>query len=91
MLCMAGARLAGDRVIGRFGPVTVVRAGGAMAAVGGVIVVTARMPLLGFAGFALLGLGIAVIVPLVFTAAGNIGPTPGKEWRASRRSRTCRG
>ena len=78
MLCMAGARLVGDRVIQRLGPVTAVRAGGIVAAVGGAIVVAARTPVLCIAGFALLGLGVAVIVPLVFAAAGNAGPTPGE-------------
>lgn len=78
MLCMAGARLAGDRVVRRLGPVTVVRAGGVLAAAGGVVVVVARTPALCVAGFALLGLGVAVIVPLVFAAAGNAGPTPGE-------------
>jgi MFS family permease len=78
MLCMAGARLVGDRVIQRLGPVTAVRAGGIVAAVGGAIVVAARTPALCIAGFALLGLGVAVIVPLVFAAAGNAGPTPGE-------------
>ncbi|MFD1930015.1 MULTISPECIES: MFS transporter [Nonomuraea] len=78
MLCMAGARLAGDRLVHRFGPVAVVRVGGALAAVGGVMVVVARTPLLCVAGFALIGLGVAAIVPLVFAAAGHAGPTPGE-------------
>jgi hypothetical protein len=29
-------------------------------------------------GFALIGVGIAVVVPLVFAAAGRIGPHPGR-------------
>ncbi|MGW5685144.1 MFS transporter [Nonomuraea sp. NPDC003754] len=78
MLCMAGARLAGDRLVHRFGPVTVVRAGGALAVAGGVTVVAARTPVLCVIGFALIGLGVAAIVPLVFAAAGNAGPTPGE-------------
>ncbi|MEV4116372.1 MFS transporter [Nonomuraea sp. NPDC049695] len=78
MLCMAGARLLGDRVIRRLGPVAAVRTGGAVAAVGGALVVAARTPALAIAGFALVGLGVAVIVPLVFAAAGNAGRTPGE-------------
>ncbi|MFI9596219.1 MFS transporter [Nonomuraea sp. NPDC052265] len=78
MLCMAGARLAGDRVVRLTGPVRAVRAGGIVAVAGGVLVVLARTPALGVAGFALVGLGVAVIVPLVFAAAGNAGPTPGE-------------
>ncbi|MEV4017165.1 MFS transporter [Nonomuraea angiospora] len=78
MLCMASTRLLGDHVIRRLGPAATVRAGGAVAAVGGVLVVAARTPALGIAGFALVGLGIAVIVPLVIAAAGNAGTTPGE-------------
>ncbi|MEV4396018.1 MFS transporter [Nonomuraea sp. NPDC049607] len=78
MLCMAGARLAGDRVVRLTGPVRAVRMGGIVAVAGGVLVVLARTPVLGVIGFALVGLGVAVVVPLVFTAAGNAGPTPGE-------------
>ncbi|MEV4574471.1 MFS transporter [Nonomuraea jabiensis] len=78
ILCMASTRLLGDHVIRRIGPVATVRAGGAVAAVGGALVVAARTPALGIAGFALVGLGIAVIVPLVIAAAGNAGTTPGE-------------
>ncbi|NUS08804.1 MAG: MFS transporter, partial [Nonomuraea sp.] len=76
MLCMAAARLAGDRAVRLLGPVRAVRAGGGLAVVGGVLVVAARTPVLGIAGFALLGVGVAVIVPLVFAAAGHAGRTP---------------
>ncbi|MEV4368858.1 MFS transporter [Nonomuraea sp. NPDC049637] len=78
MLCMAGARLLGDRVVRLTGPVRAVRTGGIVAVAGGVLVVLARTPALGMVGFALVGLGVAVIVPLVFAAAGNAGPTPGE-------------
>ncbi|WP_052423682.1 MFS transporter [Nonomuraea candida] len=78
MFCMAGTRLIGDRIIRLLGPVTAVRAGGAVAALGGVLVVIARTPVLGIAGFALIGLGVAVIMPLVLAAAGNAGATPGE-------------
>lgn len=78
MLCMACARLAGDRILRLTGPVVAVRTGGILASVGGVLVVAGRVPWLCVLGFALLGLGVAVIVPLVFAAAGNAGPTPGE-------------
>ncbi|WP_188194516.1 MFS transporter [Nonomuraea sp. SYSU D8015] len=78
MLCMAGMRLVGDRAVRWFGPVAAVRTGGIVAAVGGVIVVTSRTPAPAIAGFALVGLGIAVTVPLVFAAAGRAGATPGE-------------
>ncbi|UBU15482.1 MFS transporter [Nonomuraea gerenzanensis] len=73
MLCMAGTRLLGDRVIRLLGPVRTVRVGGIVAVLGGVAVVTARTPALGVAGFALIGLGVAVVMPLVLAAAGNTG------------------
>ncbi|NUR90645.1 MAG: MFS transporter, partial [Nonomuraea sp.] len=78
MCCMAAARLLADRLVRLFGPVLVVRGGGLVAAAGGLVVTLARTPALGVAGFALLGLGVAAIVPLVFTAAGNSGRTPGE-------------
>lgn len=78
MLCMASARLAGDLLVRRFGPVAVVRGGGVMAVLGGAVVVASRSPVLCTAGFALIGLGVAAVVPLVFAAAGNRGTTPGE-------------
>ncbi|MGA6152437.1 MFS transporter [Stenotrophomonas sp. NPDC087984] len=73
---MAGARLIGDAVVGRFGPVRTVRTGGLLATVGGILVVTAPGAGLAIAGFGLIGLGIAVVVPLAFAAAGRSGPAP---------------
>jgi MFS family permease len=76
---MAVARLAGDRVVDRFGPVWTVRAGGLLATLGALTVAVSRVPWLAIAGFALIGLGVAVVVPLAFTAAGNAGPHPGQQ------------
>lgn len=75
-LTMAVARLAGDRVVDRFGPVRTVRAGGVLATAGGLSVVAVRHPAGALAGFALIGLGIAVVVPLAFAAAARSGPAP---------------
>ncbi|MFD3517575.1 MFS transporter [Streptomyces sp. NPDC058657] len=75
-LTMAVARLAGDRVVDRFGPVPTVRVGGVAATAGGLLVVLAPNVPLALAGFALLGLGVAVVVPLAFAAAGRSGPHP---------------
>ncbi|NUW37773.1 MFS transporter [Nonomuraea sp. SMC257] len=77
MLCMAGTRLIGDRVVRRVGPVTAVRAGGVLAVAGGAVVVASRAPLAGVAGFAVMGVGVAVVMPLVIAAAGRTGTTPG--------------
>jgi fucose permease len=70
---MAAARLAGDAVVQRFGPVRTVRLGGAVATVGGLLVVAAGSPAVAIPGFALIGVGIAVVVPLAFAAAGKSG------------------
>lgn len=73
-LTMAITRIAGDRVVDRFGAVRTVRAGGVFAAAGGLLVVTAPNPALAMTGFAFIGLGVAVVVPLAFAAAGRSGP-----------------
>ncbi|RSS60743.1 MFS transporter [Streptomyces sp. WAC07061] len=75
-LTMALARLAGDRVVDRFGAVRTVRAGGVLAVAGGLLVVGVREPAAAMAGFGLIGLGIAVVVPLAFAAAARSGPAP---------------
>ncbi|KQX48029.1 MULTISPECIES: MFS transporter [unclassified Streptomyces] len=75
-LTMAVARLAGDRVVDRFGAVRTVRVGGAVATLGGVMVVLAPHAAVAMAGFGLIGLGVAVVVPLAFAAAGRSGPNP---------------
>jgi fucose permease len=73
---MTVSRLAGDAVVRRMGPVNAVRLGGAVATVGGLLVVVADVPEVAVPGFALLGVGIAVVVPLAFAAAGRSGSNP---------------
>ncbi|MFI9830249.1 MFS transporter [Streptomyces sp. NPDC051913] len=75
-LTMAVARLAGDRIVDRYGSVRTVRAGGVLAVVGGLLIVLSNTPAMAMAGFALMGLGIAVVVPLCFAAAGRSGSNP---------------
>ncbi|MFD7437128.1 MFS transporter [Streptomyces sp. NPDC059861] len=75
-LTMAIARLAGDKVVDRYGSVRTVRVGGVLAFVGGLLIVLADHPAMAMSGFALMGLGIAVVVPLCFAAAGRSGPNP---------------
>lgn len=76
--CMAASRLSGDWLRGRFGAVALVRCSGYLAAGGLVIALTVPWPLPAIAGFALVGLGLANLVPVFFGAAGRIpGPTPG--------------
>ncbi|MFE3092925.1 MFS transporter [Streptomyces sp. NPDC059248] len=75
-LTMAVARLAGDRIVDRFGPVRTVRTGGVVATAGGLLVVLASQPATALTGFALIGLGVAIVVPIAFAAAGRSGPRP---------------
>jgi len=77
---MALARLSGDAVVHRLGRVRTVRIGGALAALGGALVVAAESPATAVLGFALIGVGIAVVVPLCFAAAGRIADgAPGQD------------
>ncbi|MGC0381432.1 MFS transporter [Streptomyces sp. SAI-129] len=75
-LTMALARFAGDKVVDRFGAVRTVRVSGVLAALGGLLVVVGGHPAVAMTGFALMGLGIAVVVPLCFAAAGRAGSNP---------------
>jgi MFS family permease len=75
-LTMALARLAGDKVVDRFGAVRSVRVSGVLATLGGLLVVAGGHPAVAMTGFALMGLGIAVVVPLCFAAAGRAGSNP---------------
>ena len=75
---MALSRLFGDAAVRRLGAVAAVRLGGLVALAGGVLVVVARNPAPAIAGFALLGIGIAVVVPLCFAAAGRSGDNPSR-------------
>ena len=75
-LTMAIARIAGDHVVDRYGAVRTVRASGVVAVLGGLLIVFAEHPVPAMGGFALMGLGIAVVVPLCFAAAGRSGANP---------------
>ncbi|WP_194444403.1 MFS transporter, partial [Streptomyces calidiresistens] len=75
---MAIARLLGDAVVRRIGAVRTVRVSGLLAGAGGALVVIAPVPAVGVTGFALLGVGIAVVVPLAFAAAGRSGAQPAR-------------
>jgi MFS family permease len=70
---MAG-RFAGDRLTDRFGGVPLGRAGSAIAALGFVVVTAAPDPIVALLGFGVVGLGISVMAPLCFSAAGRLDP-----------------
>ncbi|MFE7774464.1 MFS transporter [Streptomyces sp. NPDC057445] len=67
-------RAVGDLGVRRFGAATVVRCGTVLAAGGFAVVALAPGAWAGLAGFTLLGLGLCVIVPQTFAAAGRLFP-----------------
>lgn len=69
-LTMLIGRFSGDFLVTRFGPAVIVRAGGAVAAIGLAAGLLLGTPVAAIFGFGAVGLGLSVIVPLVFSAAG---------------------
>ncbi|AXE78597.1 MFS transporter [Streptomyces atratus] len=67
-------RAVGDFGVRRFGAVVVVRFGSVLAAAGFGVVAVAGGAWVGMLGFTLLGLGLCVIVPQTFAAAGRMFP-----------------
>ncbi|MEV4196686.1 MFS transporter, partial [Streptomyces toxytricini] len=74
MATTLAGRAVGDLGVRRFGAAAVVRAGTVLAAGGFAVVAAAPGPWAGMAGFTLLGLGLCVIVPQTFAAAGRLYP-----------------
>jgi MFS family permease len=70
---MTGGRMAGDRLADLAGPARLVRLSAGLAAVGFVLALLIGQVWSGLVGFALLGVGLSVVVPLVFTAAAATG------------------
>lgn len=67
-------RAVGDLGVRRFGAVAVVRGGSLLAAGGFAVVAVAPGAWVGMLGFTMLGLGLCVIVPQTFAAAGRMFP-----------------
>ncbi|MFF7867531.1 MFS transporter [Streptomyces qaidamensis] len=67
-------RALGDLGVRRFGAVAVVRGGALVAAGGFAVVAAAPGAWVGMLGFTLLGLGLCVLVPQTFAAAGRLFP-----------------
>ncbi|MFJ3778307.1 MFS transporter [Streptomyces sp. NPDC090075] len=67
-------RALGDFGVRRFGAVAVVRLGALVAAGGFAVVAVAPGAWVGMVGFTLLGLGLCVLVPQTFAAAGRLFP-----------------
>jgi predicted MFS family arabinose efflux permease len=68
---MAAGRFAGDWVRGHLSPVALLRASGALGAMGMALSLWVQQPMVVLVGFALVGLGFANVVPVLFSAAGT--------------------
>jgi MFS family permease len=69
---MATGRLFGDHLAERFGPVRLVRFSAAIAAIGFGAALVVGQVATAMIGFVLLGLGMSIVVPLVFTASSHL-------------------
>jgi len=70
-LAMAGGRFAGDHVARRLGAACLLRLSGALAAGGLLLALIVNEPVIAIAGFGLVGLGVANLIPVIFSAAGR--------------------
>ena len=78
-LGMALSRLFGDSVIRRIGPVAMVAGGGLISCIGILIAIIFPTPIMAMSGFIMAGLGLANVVPMLYTRAAALVPTaPGK-------------
>lgn len=77
-LTMMIGRFLGDAIVSRWKPARIVAVSGALAAAGFLVVALTSNPLAAVAGFALVGAGLSNVIPLAFSAAGNMpGISPG--------------
>lgn len=75
-LAMTVMRLAGDRLVAAVGWMRIVVGGALLAAAGFVLATLVASPVAAVAGFALVGIGCANIVPVMFTLAGRQAAMP---------------
>jgi len=75
-LMMAAGRLLGDRLARLLGPDRLVLVSGAMAALGLAAALLLETPSAALVGFGFVGLGLANVIPVVFSAAGRIPGVP---------------
>ena len=79
ILTMAGVRLVADPWIDRFGPARIARASLTVALAGVALIVFAPWAWVAIAGFAVAGIGSAVVYPLMVSAAARLGDRPAEE------------
>jgi predicted MFS family arabinose efflux permease len=70
-VAMTLGRLTGDRVVSALGDLRVLVWGGLLTIAGFVLLLTVDLPVLALAGFVLIGLGAANLVPVLFSRAGR--------------------
>ena len=75
-LCMTGGRLTADRVTTAIGPVNMVRLGSSVAAAGLALAMLAPASVTAILGFAMVGAGLAALIPTTFSAAGRAAGMP---------------
>jgi fucose permease len=71
---MTLGRGVGDRLIHRFGVVSVIRVGGLIATAGIALALATPAPAVAIAGFTAFGAGLSIVVPQVFAAGGRADP-----------------
>jgi MFS family permease len=78
-LAMAAGRFLGDRLVQAIGPKLLLRISGLSTAAGLSLAILVRRPEVAIAGFAVVGLGLSNLVPILFGSAGRhrSGPGPG--------------
>jgi MFS family permease len=75
-LMMAAGRFSGDRLVARVGGDPVVRAGGALAAIGLGLTLVIGHPVVAVIGFGLVGAGISCVFPVVLSSAARAPDLP---------------
>ena len=75
-LAMALGRSAGDRLARRMGPVRLLRLSASLAMGGLALSLLSRQPVIALLGFAVVGLGAANLIPILFSAAGRTHGVP---------------
>jgi fucose permease len=74
-VAMAASRFVGDRALARWGVGGLARRGGAVVCAGIALALAVSTPAAGLIGFALVGVGSAVLVPAIFRVAGSTART----------------
>jgi len=73
---MAAGRIGGDALVARLGPVRVLGYGALLAAVALAAAIGVHDAFVAFVAFVAVGLGLANVVPIAFSAVGRMGSLP---------------